>query len=155
MIPSPTVNTPPSLNSAHKSPLPVSEMSKTPTTVESAIPTDGIDDATRELIWSYNPTLPSGEHILSSPTHILPDIILHQPANSLTKCFAAIIWITIERTIPPTTAHTITSPHQGILNVYVCPPSVTFARTGDTPTNSAMVDVVTVVIPADMCLMIV
>ena len=43
--------------------------------------------ATRELICSYGTTLPSGQHILSSSTHVLPDVILCQPANPLTECF--------------------------------------------------------------------
>ena len=47
------------------------------------------------------------------------------------------------------------SPRLGTLNVYVCPPSVVFARIGDTLTDSALADVVTVAIPLDMCLLIV
>ena len=59
----------------------------TPTAVESTISSDGIDTFTRTLIQSYNITLPSGQHILSSPTRVLPDVIPHQPANPLTECF--------------------------------------------------------------------
>ena len=69
--------------------------------------------------------------------------------------FVATIWATTKRTVPPIAAHTAMSPHLGILNVYVCPPSVVFARIGDTPTNSALVDVVMVAMPSDMCLLIV
>ena len=60
---------------------------KTPTVVESMISSEGINTVTRTLIWSYNITLPSGQHVLSSPTHVLPDVIPCQPANPLTKCF--------------------------------------------------------------------
>ena len=69
--------------------------------------------------------------------------------------FIATIWATTERTVPPTTAHTAMSLHLGTLNVYVCPPSVVFARIGDTLNDSALVDIVTVAIPSDMCLLIV
>ena len=73
----------------------------------------------------------------------------------LLSVFIATIWVTTKRTVPPTTAHTATSPHLGTLNVYVCPPSVVFARIGDTPTDSALADVVMVAILLDMCLLIV
>ena len=76
------------------------------------------------------------------------------PTPSL-SVFVATIWATTERTVPPTAAHTVMSLHQGTLNVYVCPPSVVFARIGDTPTDSALADVVTVAIPSDTCLLIV
>ena len=66
---------------------PLSETSETPTAVESTISSDGIDTDARTLIQSYNITLPLGQHILSSPTHVLPDVIPCQPANPLTKCF--------------------------------------------------------------------
>ena len=69
--------------------------------------------------------------------------------------FVATIWATTKRTVSPTTAHTATPPHLGTLNIYVCPPSVVFARIGDTLTNSALADVVTVAILSDMCLLIV
>ena len=69
--------------------------------------------------------------------------------------FIATIWATTKRTAPPIAAHTAMSPHLGTLNVYVCPPSVVFARIGDTLTDSALVDVVTVAILSDMCLLIV
>ena len=54
---------------------PLSEVSETPTAVESMISSEGIDTVTRTLIQSYNITLPSGQHVLSSPTHVLPDVI--------------------------------------------------------------------------------
>ena len=76
------------------------------------------------------------------------------PTPSL-SVFIATIWATTERTVPPTTAHTVMSPCLGTLNIYVCPPNVVFARIGDTLTNSALVDVVTVAILSDMCLLIV
>ena len=69
--------------------------------------------------------------------------------------FVATIWATTERTVTPTAAHTVTSPRLGTLNVYVCPPSVVFARIGDTPTNSILADIVTVAILSDTCLLIV
>ena len=69
--------------------------------------------------------------------------------------FIATIWATIERTVPPTAAHTATPPRLGTLNVYVCPSNVVFARIGDTPTDSALADVVMVAILSDMCLLIV
>ena len=69
--------------------------------------------------------------------------------------FIATIWATTERTVSPTAAHTVMSPRLGTLNVYVCPPSVIFARIGDTPTDSALVDIVMVAILSDMCLLIV
>ena len=69
--------------------------------------------------------------------------------------FVATIWATTERTVPPTAAHTVMSPRLGTLNVYVCPPSVVFARIGDTLTDSALADVVTVAILLDTCLLIV
>ena len=78
----------------------------------------------------------------------------NQPIPSL-NAFIATIWVTTKRTVPSTTAHTVTSPHQDTLNVYVCPPSVIFTRIGDSPTNSVLVDIVTVAIPSDMYLMIV
>ena len=71
--------------------------------------------------------------------------------------FTATMWATIKRTVPSTTAHTVTSPCQGTLNIYVCPSNITFARitVGDTSTDSALMDIVTVAIPLDTCLMIV
>ena len=77
-----------------------------------------------------------------------------QPTPS-PSVFVATIWATTGRTVPPTAAHTAMSPCQGTLNVYVCPPSVVFARIGDTPTDSALADIVTVAILSDMCLLIV
>ena len=69
--------------------------------------------------------------------------------------FVATIWATTERAVLPTAAHTAMSLRLGTLNVYVCPPNVVFARIGDTLTDSALADVVTVAIPSDMCLLIV
>ena len=69
--------------------------------------------------------------------------------------FIATIWATTEKTVPPTAAYTVMSLRLGTLNIYVCPPSVVFARIGDTPTDSALADIVTVAILWDMCLLIV
>ena len=54
---------------------PLSETLEIHTAVEFTISSDGIDTDTRTLIQSYNITLPSGQHILSSPTCVLPDVI--------------------------------------------------------------------------------
>ena len=59
---------------------PLSEVSETPYSIKSMISSEGIDTVARTLIQSYNITLPSGQHVLSSPAHVLP-------ANPLTKCF--------------------------------------------------------------------
>ena len=80
--------------------------------------------------------------------------LINLPTPSL-SVFIATIWATTERTVPPTAAHTVTSPCLGTLNVYVCPSSVVFARIGDTLTNSALADILTVAIPLDTCLLIV
>ena len=42
--------------------------------------------------------------------------------------FTATMWATIKRTVPSTTAHTVTSPCQGTLNIYVCSSNIIFAR---------------------------
>ena len=65
----------------------LSETSETPTAVESTISSDRIDTDARMLIWSYNITLPLGQHVLSSPTRVLLDVIPHRPANPFTECF--------------------------------------------------------------------
>ena len=73
--PSSSVNT--SITELHaqiSSPL-LSETSETPMAVESTTSSDRIDTDARMLIWSYNITLPSGQHVLSSPTHVLLDVI--------------------------------------------------------------------------------
>ena len=89
MIPPPSssVNTSITKLRAQISSPPLSEISETPTAVESTISSDRIDIDTRTLIQSYNITLPSGQHVLNSPTCVLPDVIPHRPANPLTKCF--------------------------------------------------------------------
>ena len=56
---------------------PLSEVSETSSVVESMISSEGIDTVTRTFIQSYNITLSSGQHILSSPTRVLPDVIPH------------------------------------------------------------------------------
>ena len=53
----------------------LSKTLETPTAVESTISSDGIDTDARMLIWSYNITLSLGQHILSSPTCVLLDVI--------------------------------------------------------------------------------
>ena len=80
--------------------------------------------------------------------------LANQPTPSL-SVFVATIWATTERTVPPTAAHTAMSLRLDTLNIYVCPPSVVFARIGDTLTDSALADIVTVAILLDMCLLIV
>ena len=120
------------------------------------------------VYWVYFYIKPPGNlSVLMAPLFPLANIFSVPPlmsfqmsfyVNQLTlslSVFIATIWITTKRTVPSTTAHTVISLHQGTLNVYVYPPSVIFARTGDTPTNSALVDIVTVTIPSDTCLMIV
>ena len=104
---------------------------------------------------------PTTSHSPQANTFSAPPLVSFQmsflanlPTPSL-SVFIATIWATTERTVPPTTAHTVMSPCLGTLNVYVCPPSVVFARIGDTLTNSALADVVMVAIPSDMCLLIV
>ena len=89
MIPPPSssVNTSITELRARISSPPLSKTSETPTAVESTISSDGIDTDARTLIRSYNITLPLGQHVLSSPTHVLPDVIPCQPANPLTECF--------------------------------------------------------------------
>ena len=89
MIPPPSFSVDTSITELHvqiSSPS-LSKVLETPTVVESTISSEGIDTFARTLIWFYNITLPSGQHILSSPTHVLPDVIPHQPANPLTECF--------------------------------------------------------------------
>ena len=54
---------------------PLSEISETPMAVKSTVSSDGIDIDTRTLIRSYNITLPLGQHVLSSPTRVLPVVI--------------------------------------------------------------------------------
>ena len=88
--------------------------------------------------------------LVSSQTSFLVDL-----PTPLPSVFIATIWATTERTVPPTTAHTVMSPRLGNLNIYICPPGVVFARIGDTPTNSALADVVMVAILWDTCLLIV
>ena len=157
MIPPPSssVNTSITELRAQISSPPLSQILETPMAVESTISSDRIDTDARTLIQSYNITLPLGQHILSSPTCVLPDVILINLPTPSPSVFVATIWATTERTVPPTTAHTAMSPRLGTLNVYVCPPSVVLARIGDTPTDSALVDIVIVAIPSDMCLLIV
>ena len=92
----------------------------------------------------------SAPPLMSFRTSFLVDLPTPSPS-----VFVATIWATTERTVPPTTVHTVTSLCLGTLNVYVCPPSVVFARIGDTPTDSALADVVTVAILLDTCLLIV
>ena len=89
MIPPPSssVNTSITKLRAWISSPPLLEISETPTAVESTISSDGIDIDARTLIRSYNITLPLGQHILSSPTRVLPDVIPCRPANPLTECF--------------------------------------------------------------------
>ena len=52
-------------------------------------------------------------------------------------------------------AHCVISSCLDTLNIYVCPSSIIFARIGNTPTDSALADVVMVAIPLDTCLTIV
>ena len=66
---------------------PLLEISETPTAVESTISSDRIDIDARTLIQSYNITLPLSQHVLSSPTCVLLDVIPRRPANPLTECF--------------------------------------------------------------------
>ena len=89
MIPPPSSSVDTSITELHAqiSSPPLSEVLETSTVVESTISSEGIDTVARTLIWSYNITLPSGQHVLSSPTCVLPDVIPCQPANPLTKCF--------------------------------------------------------------------
>ena len=89
MIPSPSssVNTSITELCAWISSPPLSEISETHTAVKSTISSDGIDTDARMLIRSYNITLPLGQHVLSSPTCVLPDVIPHWPVNPLTECF--------------------------------------------------------------------
>ena len=89
MIPPPSSSVNTSITELHAriSSPPLSKTSETPMAVKSTISSDGIDIDARTLIWSYNITLPLGQHVLSSPTCVLPDVIPRQPANPLTKCF--------------------------------------------------------------------
>ena len=89
MIPSPFSSVDTSITKLHAQIFssPLFEVLETPTAVKPMISSEGIDTVARTLIWSYNITFPLGQHILSSPTHVLPDVIPCQPANPLTKCF--------------------------------------------------------------------
>ena len=145
MIPPPSSSIDASITELHTwiSFPPISEISEISTAVEPTISSKGIDEAARELICSYSIVLLSPlANSFSVPPLVFSPIsfFINLPIPS-PSVFAATIWATTERTVPPTTAHTVTSPHQGTLNVYVCPPSGAFARTGDILTDSALVDV--------------
>ena len=89
MIPPPSSSVDTSITELHAqiSSPPLSKALETPIAVESTISSEGIDTVARMLIWSYNITLPLGQHVLSSPTCVLPNVIPRQPANPLTECF--------------------------------------------------------------------